>query len=254
MMKHPQPTLLGKKATLSVIRTKPSSKFHVSWILFIAGPLAVLGSWAYLGLQPSAHPAAVRTVAVSQTTRLLADSPAAAPAGKTAKDYCKPDFVRKYYDPKTLFPLLPPEVLGDTKPADITFVPVAPPLPYTNNFFTDTVRDTGSKTGTTDEPECSPAYWNRNILILIAWKVLYLLYWMAGILAVIITVYAGLLFISGFASEENTKTAKKLLVACYTGIVIIILGRVILYGTIQPFLGNDLNAGDILIPNGLLKN
>ena len=257
-MKHSIPTLIGKKAHQAPVRSRSSLGFKASWILFLAGPLTVLGSWAYLGLQPITQPVTVRTVSSAQTTRtLLSGNPvppptSTAPVVKTADQYCTVVFIKVYYDPKLLFPLLPPGILGDTTAGVVSApVPLIAPLPYTNSFFNDSV--VTSTNVAVPEPECSPAYWNKNILTLIAWKALSLMYWIASVLAVIITIYAGLLFISGFASEENTKTAKKLLVACYTGVVIIILGRIILYGVIQPFLGKDINATNIGIPPGLLK-
>jgi len=99
---------------------------------------------------------------------------------------------------------------------------------------------------------CNPTNWNLTVMDYLASKALYVLNWFAGVAAVCLTVYAGLLYISGFATEANVKQAKTLLVVCYTGLIIVFGARLILLGTVQ-FLGGTVNDTSINGTN-ILKN
>ena len=96
--------------------------------------------------------------------------------------------------------------------------------------------------GLIDPNACNPTLWGLDVYKILAWKALVFLNWGAGALAILLTVYAGLLYVSGFAKEDNVKTAKKILVACYVGLAIVFSARIILYGTWQAF--NDTPGVD----------
>jgi hypothetical protein len=275
-------SFLGKKVPAPTVAKPHLRKRHFSWIIGIAGPMVVIGSWAYLGLQRTSQQRQPldRTVSAG-STRVLAEDPpvftdpvteqknaidkATGTTGYTNPDSttaataaipdpCNKAYVKDHFDPQVIFPLLPPSIIDNPAPVNAnTAAGKTSPNSNTGTAFND-----ASKTSTTSSASateiCTPAYWNRTILIVMAWKVLALLYWVAGVLAVIITIYAGLLYMSGFVSEENVKLAKKLLIACYTGVIIIIFGRVILYGTIQPFTGSGLNVNNIGLPNDLFNS
>lgn len=80
-------------------------------------------------------------------------------------------------------------------------------------------------------PPCTPEVWDRNVVTYFILKGLVVLNWLAGTLAVLATLYAGLLYISGFAKEDNVKKAKTLLAATYTGLFIVIFARIIIFST-----------------------
>ncbi len=90
-------------------------------------------------------------------------------------------------------------------------------------------------------PQCNPTYWTRQVYNVIALRILNLLNWTAGSLAVVITVYAGTLYVMGFMNEANVKKAKSLLITAYTGLAIVFLSRAILYGTVAVITGDDVN-------------
>lgn len=99
------------------------------------------------------------------------------------------------------------------------------------------IMPTPALTGTVDPAAppavvCTPPYWNIFIIEVFLYKGLAILNYAAGAFAVIFTVYAGLLYLTGVASEANVKTAKGILVATYVGLIIVILARVIVYGPI----------------------
>jgi hypothetical protein len=90
---------------------------------------------------------------------------------------------------------------------------------------------------------CNPAYWNAAIIGAIGYKGIYILNWFAFVVAVCMTIYAGLLYISGFANEANVKKAKSILVICYTGLIIVFAARIILLGFANTF--SDSNNDSI---------
>ena len=116
---------------------------------------------------------------------------------------CNTSALSSTFNTKTIFPLLPTSILSGT---------------------------------------CSPAYWNIGIFQILAYKILTLLEWLAAAMAIIFTVYAGLLYISGFANEKNVSKAKSILTATYLGLAIVLLSRVILYGSIQLFSANQSSS------------
>ncbi|MBU6388971.1 hypothetical protein KGQ71_00470 [Patescibacteria group bacterium] len=101
---------------------------------------------------------------------------------------------------------------------------------------------------------CPPQAWNIGIVYFFAVKALILANWLAVALAIILTVYAGLLYISGFANEKNVQTAKTWLISVYTGLLIVILARIIVYGIDTQLLGVTSNpstppgGGNLSVP------
>jgi hypothetical protein len=85
----------------------------------------------------------------------------------------------------------------------------------------------------TSEDKCSPPYWNLAIVIIMSYKILGLLNWIATTLAIMLTVYAGLLYLTAFASDDRAKTAKKIVIAAYVGLIIVFSARLLLYGAVQ---------------------
>ena len=96
---------------------------------------------------------------------------------------------------------------------------------------------------------CVPALWTRNVLILFIYKALALLNYLAGALAILSFIYAGILYMSSFASEGMLKTAKGAVVGTCIGLAIVTSARFIVGGSFQLF-GNVNDAKDLsnLIP------
>jgi len=92
---------------------------------------------------------------------------------------------------------------------------------------------------------CNPTNWNLNVFWVLGYKVLFLLNWLADVLAVLLTIYAGLLYISGFANEGNVKKAKALLITCYVGLAIVFGARMILLGFADIFTNQTVDSTQI---------
>ena len=227
-------SFLGKpiQQHIPVAPPRKSSK-RFSWIILVAGPLIVLGAAASLLMQ-SALQQNVSAVSVvqAQEARVLADTNPC-PAGSTwqsPSNTCE--------DNKTHIRTQAPSsqaINGTTSQS-------ANPCAYTgalkDSFNPNIVFPLlPSSILSSDGNGCSPPFWNLSIVAILAYKIITLLDWLAAVLAVILTVYAGLLYISGFANEKNVDLAKKILSAAYTGLLIVIFARVILYSPIQ-LLGN----------------
>jgi len=86
---------------------------------------------------------------------------------------------------------------------------------------------------------CAPEYWDRTVFIYFILKILAILNWFAGAAAIILTVYAGLLYISGYAREENVKKAKTLLIGTYVGLIIVYMARLLVFGAVDIFSGKS---------------
>ena len=124
----------------------------------------------------------------------------------------------RFFNANTIFPILPSTILPT--PAD-------PDDPTVN-----------------PDPNigCTPAFWNLRVFLVIMYKMLGLLNWTAGALAILLTVYAGLLYISGFASEANTKTAKKIVITAYTGLIIVLSARLIVNFAVRQVTNQNVDA------------
>jgi hypothetical protein len=122
--------------------------------------------------------------------------------------------LRKAFSPTTIFPLVPKEILSE------------------------------------DLAGCSPPYWTREVMIIFAYKVLGLLNWAAATTAVFSTIYAGILYLTGFYKEDNAKKARAILTATLTGFIIVLSARLIL-GSSQLITGDtsgQLPTDETLIP------
>jgi len=78
---------------------------------------------------------------------------------------------------------------------------------------------------------CSISYWNKEIFILFGYKILRFLNWVAGVIAIIATLWAGVLYIAGYISEKNITRAKSMLTTVWGGLVIVLAARYILAST-----------------------
>jgi hypothetical protein len=93
--------------------------------------------------------------------------------------------------------------------------------------------------------KCPSEYWNLDVARYFAYKGLTAINWFAGAAAILMTVYSGLLYMTGFANEANTKKAKAVLIATYVGLLITILARVILFGSLQLTQSGSLDSGKV---------
>lgn len=103
-----------------------------------------------------------------------------------------------------------------------------------------------------DIPSCTPAYWNTLIFEFFLFKATMILNWLAGALFIILVVYAGILYISGFAVEANVKKAKSLVITAITGFLIVYAARYIIYGAGLLFSPDSNTANVFTDPNGAL--
>ena len=88
-----------------------------------------------------------------------------------------------------------------------------------------------------DDPKgCSPPYWNIRIFTILLYKALGLLNYIALTLAILFTVLAGVLYISGTFNEKNVAKAKTILISTYIGLIITLSARLIL-GSTQLIIG-----------------
>lgn len=94
--------------------------------------------------------------------------------------------------------------------------------------------------GTTDiETVCSQGFWTRDVLYWFGYKILAILNWFATALAILLTMYAGILYISGFANEGNLKTAKGILIGTFMGLGLVFLAKVIVYSAVNVVSNED---------------
>ncbi|CAN5136657.1 hypothetical protein BH11PAT4_BH11PAT4_1890 [soil metagenome] len=86
-----------------------------------------------------------------------------------------------------------------------------------------------------DPDGCNPQGWNRRIFAFLAYKVLAIANYLAGAIAIIATVYGGILYLGGFAGEENVKRAKSIIIGAYVGFAIVLLARLVVQGSFYFF-------------------
>lgn len=77
------------------------------------------------------------------------------------------------------------------------------------------------------EYNCPPALWDRYIIADYVFRVLGILNYAAGAACIILTVLAGIYYMLGFASEQNVKKGKTILIGTYIGFLIVIMARLI---------------------------
>lgn len=212
-----QKTFLGKSIPEPHrLQAKPRLRSS-SWVLFFLAPTAIFGFMIYLyTLATPTQPFTLsnqRTVSQaldsSEPVRVLGDN-----IGPVDPDPCAYSKISGSYNPTTIFPLLPTNILSQAPSSGTTF-------------------------------GCTPPYWNLDIFKVLAWKIIGLLNWVALTIAVILTIYSGLLYISGFANEGNVKKAKSILIAAYVGLIIVLTARIILFGTIQTLTQKSIDPNSI---------
>lgn len=187
-------------------------------LLGLAGLLAVLAvqlNFAPAGLVSNAGISWLKaeTALAASPTPAVSLSPRPSPSPtpyNSANDPCSLASLRAHgVNPTILFPFVPPGLLSP------------------------------------DDTGCSPARWGLDVFKLLTYKILGILNWLAFTLAIIFTVYAGLLYVAGFANEANVKKAKSILIACYVGLAVVIGARIILYGTISAFSNGNITPNEI---------
>jgi hypothetical protein len=206
----------------------PTPTVPTPWLLLLVGPLLVAFSILYFLFMDEKNPTIVVPNPVTQSeTRSLGSisqkvavtkdttKPTTAnPNSGTTIQSCKITVFKnatknsdgstppKYLDAGKVFPIIPAELRGSTA-------------------------------------DCPSSQWNLDIVRYFAYKAITLANWLGIALTIMFTTYAGLLYITGFAKPGNVDTAKKILIATYSGLVILILARVILYGTMQTISGSS---------------
>lgn len=88
---------------------------------------------------------------------------------------------------------------------------------------------------TRDLDNCVPAFWDREIIALFIYKLLGILNYVAGALAVLAIIYGGVLYLTGFRSEANAKTAKSLIIGTVVGFMLVLSARLIVIGSFYLF-------------------
>ena len=113
-----------------------------------------------------------------------------------------------------------------------TITNIFPIIPDAVNTLPQTVYDptTGNSITTT---YCSPPFWTRQVMYLFVYKGLAILNWLAEALAIIITLYAGILYMTAVYSEGNAKTAKAWLIGAYGGLAIVFLAKTLVFSAIS---------------------
>lgn len=127
-----------------------------------------------------------------------------------------------WYQAKTIEPIIPEEFRGYTSGTTKVYVD-----PTTNPDYATRV--------------CTPAYWNMTQVKYFIFKAIHILNWVALALAIILIVYSGVLYISGFAVEANVKKAKSTVIATLTGLVIVFAARYIIDGAFILFSDDSAN-------------
>jgi len=104
----------------------------------------------------------------------------------------------------SLFPLIPPEILNPTG--------------------------------------CGPSLWTLPIFDILIFKFLGILNWLIFTFALGFTIYAGVLYVSGFANEGNVKRARTILITTYVGLIIALSARLIMGAVVATVADNNVNS------------
>ena len=94
---------------------------------------------------------------------------------------------------------------------------------------------------------CSPPYWNLDIIKIFIYKVMALLNYSILVAAIVLTIYAGILYLTGFQNEGNIKQSKTILTTTYVGLIISLSATLILRTTIS--IAADCNAQNAIQDN-----
>jgi hypothetical protein len=89
--------------------------------------------------------------------------------------------------------------------------------------------------------QCSRPFWNRQVFFWFIYKALAILNWFALALTILLTMYAAFLYITGFANENNVKTAKGILTSAYVGLAIVFLAKILVFGAVSAVSGQAAN-------------
>ena len=87
---------------------------------------------------------------------------------------------------------------------------------------------------------------------ILVYKAFVLLSWTAEVAAILLLVYAGILYITAAADESKAGTAKKIVTGVIVGLIIILLARWILFYVVNTVGGSSTPYNDINI-NTLTK-
>jgi hypothetical protein len=151
---------------------------------------------------------------ISEAFRRISDPTTHAAKGGT-KEEIAPDVV--------LFPIIPDGLRGITpKGVDVTLDPNT-----INNW-------------------CTQPFWTIEVFYWFVYKGLAILNWLAIAAAIILTLYAGVLYMTGFANEANVKKAKSILAAAYIGLAIVFMAKIIVYAGVNAVSGT--NAENLPVP------
>jgi hypothetical protein len=248
-------TYLGKEIPTNRIppRKKP---LDTAWLVMTSGILTVLGASSFLLsdlTQSTAPPKPL--VTSSGISRTFAEEPpiiiagpgtAVAPPAASTTTGTTTSLDSHACDLPQLQTYEDKDQNVKTTGKDLNF-DIFPLLPhYLNEPPATTTTPPTTTTGTTPSPSgCYPALWGLDVLRLLSYKVLSLLNWLAFVIAILTTVYSGLLYIGGFANEGNIKKAKSLILTVYVGLAIVLLARVILYGTIKSISDGNIKSIDV---------
>ena len=95
---------------------------------------------------------------------------------------------------------------------------------------------------------CGPTTWNRDVISYFIYKILVIFNWVAGAATIMLTIYGGILYTTGFANEATVKTAKSIIIGAYTGLIIVILARVLVYSTVDLFSNTNAETAITSLP------
>ena len=227
------PTFIGKPIPTPQVNTGTTRKVPVkrprrSGVMFVAGALGIV---CLAGFSMAYYPAS-RPIASYQAASAV---PTAPPVGITdSNNVSYPESVTIL---ATNAAPAAPAAIVDTRAACTASVNG---LRASQNVFPLIPQSAlNNPTG------CNPTGWNLPVVWYFLYKAIYILNWFAGVLAVLLTVYAGILYISGFANESHVKQAKTLLIACYVGLAIVFGARIILLEFAGTFSDGSVNSGSL---------
>lgn len=162
-------------------------------------------------------------VTPSPTASTSTAPPAAGGGASTVPDPCPPAVVSREF--KTIRNAS--HVAGEVR-NDVILFPIVPD--GINGYDRD-----GKKSDTA----CSPPFWNRAVVFWFVYKALAFLNWLAMALAILLSLYGGILYITGFANEGNVKKAKGIIIGAYTGLIIVFLAKILVFGAINLISDED---------------
>lgn len=127
--------------------------------------------------------------------------------------------------------------IKDTISDDITLFPIIPDgLRGVNRSGVDVTKD---KDPAVAASWCSQPFWTIAVAYWFIYKTLAFLNWAAVAIAILLSLYAGVLYITGFAKEDNVKKAKTILIGAYAGLAIVFLAKVLVFGAVNVISGVD---------------